>query len=334
MHDRRMNDGIACFEAPLPAGLIAELCAFWQAIFQHDYESLRHVLAGSEHRHNRHILYVAEKHARLAGTCHLTIAQANRELAGLGEICTALQFRRMGIATTLIMRAREDFRRAGGQALFLGTGNPDAARIYHRLGWRRLRRANVMAFIADGRLPEQFLQDWFKHSGATTIAPGSATERICMIPLILADHEWQVMDANVGIFSRRFVNQTSCMGLYPRYAALGRQGSGAWFAAHTRPGCVVGLSTARFRSSGGCQVDGFTHPGYPAAWPALLTASIDWAQARGADYCWVRASSQDEQKLSMFKTLGFSTVGQDEPFELTGREVASLRLRRDTQPRH
>ena len=35
------------------------------------------------------------------------------------------------------------------------------------------------------------------------------------------------------------------MGLYPRYAKLVEQGAGAWFAARTRDGRLVGLASAR-----------------------------------------------------------------------------------------
>ena len=50
----------------------------------------------------------------------------------LGEVATDPKQRRSGISTRLCACALEEFRGNGGEAIFLGTGNPDAARVYYR----------------------------------------------------------------------------------------------------------------------------------------------------------------------------------------------------------
>ena len=330
-------------ESPLPDDLTEELIDFWEVIFETSFEDLRSVLAAAERAQNQDILYLVRQGKKLASSSHLTISKSNPELGGLGEVATAPEFRRLGLASKLCERALNDFRTQGGQALFLGTGNPAAARVYNRLGWRKLAGANVMAFIASGDSPETFLVDCFRKDGSTTTAVASASERIPMIPLLISPHDWQVLDANVGIFSTRYAVQHSCMGLYPRYEALVREGRGEWFGARTDRGNLVGLATAQLDQSPieslegqpsiesigtQCQVDAFTHQNYIGAWKDLIEAAMSWGASRGVPLCSATLSVEDENKRALFESLGFREAGTGEEFNLDGRRVASVRLER------
>ena len=252
---------------PCRRGLIPELTAFWEEIFGTSYEDFKSIFAGDEIEDNEDIVYLMRQGEDLAGTSHLTVGKAEPRLGGLGEVATPPAFRRQGIAAELCESALDDFRRQGGEAFFLGTGNPSAARIYYRFGWRKLAGANVMALIVSGNSPEAFLVDYFREAeGPTTIIPGTAAQRIPMIPLIFCPHDWQVLDANAGIFSTRYALQLSCMGLYPKYNALIQKQSGTWFGAQTDSGHLIGLATAHLDGSGVCHVDGFTHQCRLDAW--------------------------------------------------------------------
>ena len=315
--------------APLPKGLIPELTAFWEEIFETSYEDFKSIFAGDETEDNEDILYLMRQGKDLAGTSHLTVGKAVPRLGGLGEVATPLAFRRQGIAAELCESALDDFRRQGGEAFFLGTGNPEAARIYYRLGWRKFAGANVMALIVSGNSPEAFLVDYFREpEGQTTIVPGTSAQRIPMIPLIVCPHDWQVLDANAGIFSTRYALQSSCMGLYPKYDILVQQQSGAWFAAQRDSGHLVGLATARLDGSGACHVDGFTHQCHVDAWTDLMQAAIDWGADRGAAEGHGTLSVEDEDKRSLFESLGFKVAGEGEAFMLGERQVPSVLLKR------
>ena len=317
---------IVVYRPPLPPALSDELVAFWQDIFQTDYQPFRGVLNGEESEYNQDAFYLVQESGRTVGSAHLTLAGSNPELGGLGEVATTSEFRGRGLATALCTRARDDFRQAGGQALFLGTVNPDAARLYHRLGWRKMAGANAMAFISDRRSPEAFLVDYFRDGSNSTVATGSMAARVPMIPLIFVPHDWQLMDANIGLISTRYADQNSCMMLYPRYAALAKDGFGTWFCARSSHGRTVGLASARLDGAGGCQMDGFAHHCYQDTWETLIAAASDWAIARGANSCWIRVSREDEQKIGLCGALGFRPVGDAEPCALGTRQVPALRL--------
>ena len=314
--------------APLPEGLTLELTAFWEGIFETSYEGFKPIFAGDETEDNEDILYLMREGEDLAGTSHLTVGRAVPRLGGLGEVATPPAFRRQGIAAELCEAALDDFRGQGGEAFFLGTGNPAAARIYYRLGWRKLAGANVMALIVSGNSPETFLVDYFREAeGQITIVPGTAAQRIPMIPLIICPHDWQVLDANAGVFSTRYALQSSCMGLYPKYDVLIQQQRGAWFGAQTDSGHLIGLATARLDESGVCHVDGFTHQGCLDTWQDLMQAAMDWGADRGATEWCGTLSVEDEDKRSLFESMGFEAVGEGEAFTVGERQVPSVLLK-------
>ena len=280
---------------------------------------------GSELDHNRLTVYLERRAATLAGTCALTVSKQVPILGGFGEVATHPAQRGSGIATGLCGRAVEEFRAAGGQALFLGTTSPAARRIYHRLGWRKLAGADVMANISSRDTPEAFLVDYFREPGESTVVPATPAVRVPIIPLLHAPHDWQVLDANAGMYSTRYCVQYSCMGLYRRYlAALGGD-AGDWFCARTADGRSVGLATVRGWGAA-CQVDGFAHPYFAAAWPDLMAAATQRAAARGAGECRAVVCVEDEEKRSLFEGLGFRAAGRAPDFVLDGRAVGAVRM--------
>ncbi|MYC97230.1 MAG: GNAT family N-acetyltransferase [Caldilineaceae bacterium SB0661_bin_32] len=317
------------YEVPISEALIDELFPFWASIFGEVLPDIaREVFLGAEDAYNGGTLYLQREGGRLASTCFTMQSKTLPGLAGFSEVATDPQLRGRGMATELCGRAVEAFRRAGGEAFFLGTVNPAAARVYRRLGWRKLAGANVMANILSGASPEAFLVDYFSGEGAT-VGEASPADRIPMIPLILCPHDWQVLDANTGVCSTRYATQNSCMGLYVRYGRV-RSGGGTWFAARTAEGKVVGLATARRDEAGAFQIDAFAHARFADVWEELVQAAVGRSQERGEDGCYAVVSVEDEEKQSWFESLGFRRAGSGAEFALDGRRVASVRMEKSS----
>ena len=312
-------------EIPLDEDLVARLIPFWASFFGAEHVDLEaEVFLGSEISHNCSTLYFEERDARPVGTCVTVRSRSVPALAGFAEVATDPAFRGRGLATALCTQAVEDFRAAGGEAFFLGTENPQAARIYHRLGWRKLAGANVMLNVTSGQSPEEFLVDYFRKPGDVTVAPAGPAVRIPMIPLIWTPHDDQVLDANVGLHSLRHEVQNSCMGLYPRYVRT-LQSRGTWFAARTDDGRVIGLSTALLERDS-CRVDGFVHSSFQEAWQSLLVAASDWGRNAGANRVSARVCVEDEEKRAKFEAIEFKSDGPGDLFQVGTREVASVLL--------
>ncbi|MYE54701.1 MAG: GNAT family N-acetyltransferase [Chloroflexi bacterium] len=316
------------YEAPLDSALVDELMDLWLPIFEDGIDLTREALLGEEVPHSTITVYTRRIAGKLAGACLVASSPALPGLGGLGEVATTSDARRTGIATALTQQALGDFEEHGGRALFLGTVNPAAARIYHRLGWRKLAGANLMLNVLNRESPEEFIVDYFRRIRGETVsvrAPSPA-DRAPIIPLLVAPHDWQALDFNTGMMSIRYAVQDSCLGLYRRYAAIASDGRGAWFCADTDKGHVLGLSTARLDAKGGCRVDGFTHSYHADAWQALIQAAIRWGVENGATHVYADVSVEDEEKRSKFESVGLSDAGSGDPFDLSGRQVGTRRL--------
>ena len=313
------------YEPPLPEDLIEELTHFWETSYGDSYDSFLPMLRGDERVHNRDVFYVTRQGAELAGTCHLSISRGLPILGGLGEVATAPAMRRRGIATRLSAQAGEEFRSQGGQAWFLGTVNPDATRVYHRLGWRKLSSSIGWTQIISGESPEEFLTDYFRGDhGTPSVRAGGPRDRLPMIPLLSTPHDWQVLDANVGVLSTRYDTLKGALSLYPRFEELAADGRGTWFGAYTPGGRLTGVSTARLDDQGGCRVDGFTHRRFPSAWAKLVGSAVEWASDHGAASTYALLSAEDEEKGSLFEGLGFRRAGTGPEFQIGTRSVPSL----------
>ena len=231
-------------EAPLDPMLVKELFKFWEPIFGGPIDVTPETLLGSEGTQSRITVFTRRLGDNLAGACLVASSSTLPALGGLGEVATSPEARRTGIATELTKQAVDDFADRGGQALFLGTVNHAAARIYFRLGWRKLAGANLMVNVLDGRSPEEFMVDYFRGIGPVEVREPSPADRAPMIPLLVSPHDWQALDFNTGMMSTRYAVQDSCLGLYRRYAALTDGGRGAWFCASDDKGQLAGLSSA------------------------------------------------------------------------------------------
>jgi GNAT superfamily N-acetyltransferase len=313
-------------QVPLEPSLADELVHFWETIFGTSFAWLRGVLAGEEVGNNCDILFICREGTRLVGTSHITFGRATCEVGGLGEVAVDPEFRGRGIGNALCARARDVFRAHSGQAMFLGTTAPNAARVYNRLGWRTLTGTHVMLLTFGPQSSEEFLEDHFQCTAPISVASATAADRTTIIPLLTFPHEWCVLDANVGMFSTRYATQDSCMGLYPRYQTIREGKRGNWFVARAANGRVVGLSTVRLDERGRARVDGFAHRRHASCMGSLIDASMRWGNAHAASEFDAVISEDDQAKLAHFKLAGFRPASAADPFELEGRRLDAAHL--------
>ena len=330
------------FETPIREDLARELFNFWEYIFgSEDPDIPMGVFLGDEADHNRHVVLLERDGDTLTGTCGIMTPRADPRFAGIGEVATRPDYRGRGIANRLCKQALEEFTENGGEAVFLGTTNPSAARIYHRLGWRRIAGTTVYANVTNGESPEEYLAQHFRSPAPVNIVTGDARLRVPMIPLLLTPHDWQILDANLPepMISTRYATQNSCMGLCRKYyyllsplspreggrdqAQRDRRGMPAaeWFAAKTNDGRLVGISTARIDTDNVCQVDGFIHKRFDGSYDALIGAAIEWGARQDSVRFVTRLSVEDEEKRENFEGLGFRAGALDGTFTVGDRDV-------------
>lgn len=295
---------------PLPQALREELLAFWANVFQIPFTAQAGILAGEELSANRDLYYLCRTDSELVATCHLTISRLDPRSGGLGEVATHPNYRGRGLASRLVERAVQEFDRSGGQHLWLGTVNPVAAKVYENFGFRYVANSKVMLRVSTTS-PEAELPQWFPSESheSIEIMPGGAEHRLTMIPLILHPNESAVLDMNCQLLSTRIAEQTSCMGLYPRYQALRRNGS--WFVAQSANGTTVGLGSVERLDAATARIDAFVHPDVgDTVFQELYRRLMEWSASQGCTVVQSYSPADAARKTAKLTELSFQPMGQ------------------------
>lgn len=303
---------LTCVETPLDNNLIDELICFWEEIFGYTYS--RKILEGDEVRYNRNLIYIARDKTKVVGTCNLTLPCHTTTTGGLGEVATSPEYRGHGLASTLCENALADFSSLGGHALFLGTENPKAEKVYGRLGWQRINDSQVWVNLLGHSSVDDFNEDYFKAGSSIRIVEGSASQRIPLIPLVVYPHKSKMLDSNTGMFSTTHTIQKSCMRLYPYYRNHEENLDSIWLCALNEADSLVGLSTAVKKDSNYI-IDGFAHPSYWYALPELITEACRLLE-HNKEKIRVFVAKEDTEKLRVFMQLGFKKVCETDENEL------------------
>ena len=336
-----MDAEITRYEVPVSMEMIEEIWAMWETVPEEvgvgeDISWVRDELSNAVRAEDRKLLYVARVDGKIAGTSVIWVSRRDPKLAEFALPGTAPEFRRRGIGQALFDAPIGDFTATGGEAIFLGASSY-AFRTYMRAGYHKLVGTTTLAYVASGELPEAYLVDFFRGLGPAVVGPGEGADRTSAVPLVFTPHDWQVMDANLGLLSLRYNLFGGFSGRAGGFVDLLDKPDSTFFAARAgERGKVVGLSTAKL-SEGVCSVDGFTHPYYENSWNELIESAAAWGAEHGAERSAAVVSEEDWRKREMFEALGFEAAGRGDDVLLdgmqmstyaNGKKVRSIRLQR------
>ena len=99
-------------------------------------------------------LIVAEDANGLCGTVQLVLGQPENQphRADLSKMLVHRRARRQGLGAALMRAAEATARECGKTLLVLDTANPDAERLYERMGWTRVGVVPGYALLPQGGL--------------------------------------------------------------------------------------------------------------------------------------------------------------------------------------
>ena len=292
---------------PINKKKVDDLSNFWNQIFGNDLlpDLPKNVFLGSEDNYNTTKVFYYSENNSIIATCATVTSKNINTLAGLAEVATHKTFRGNGFAKKLCKTALDEFFINKGQALFLGTSNPIAEKLYIKLGWQKIYNSNVLVNINSNIPYEEFLINYFKDESIILINESNPSTRIPMIPLIIYPHKSDLLDSNINIYSTKYHNQSSCMGLYNKFNILKNENNGTWFIAKTKSEKVVGISTSKLIDYKTFNIDGFIHPNFNQNMDLLINKSIKWSINQGAKKITAEASINDFIKQSTFEKLNF-----------------------------
>ena len=290
------------FESPFAC---REVLNLWEEIFGREEALLETPqVDGTEIADNLDIVYTAVENGQLLGTIHGTIPRAVPAICGLSAMCTTPAARGKGVGRILFTKIVEEMEAQGVQTMFLGTGNPIAAKLYHSLGFSYLPGSHVMVRFRQGDQVD-FTREYFRKPERIRIVPGSAALRIPIIPLVLHEGASLILDCNTGLVDCRTMAQNRCMSLYPQYMTLAERG-GAFWAAVSEQG-IPGAMASVLPTELGFRADFFGCENYLPALPQLLEAC---RQKFGSVY--LQIAEQNPKKIRMAEELGFRPDGAAE----------------------
>ena len=257
----------------------------------------RRQLCGEESEYNADYLFTAYEDGKLLGNIHLTVCGTNGTVGCLGGLVTVPEARGKGVATKLFADACECFDKLGGRMLFLGTGNPVAARMYEKFGFRFITGTAIMVRVKDSPLFD-VCREMYSDKEYEIIEMNDSC-RVPIIPIVADRGRDILMDFNANIINNQYATQNSCTGLYPRFLKI--KENGRVMVARLKNGAVAAVLTER--SDGEIHnIDCFAYTGFEEALPQMLEKAIEMDRNYSAVIC-----KKDTEKLQLFKSFGFST---------------------------
>ena len=311
---------------PLDPESIRQMHELWLAAFGSDFVSdvPNDVLYGEENHWNRTNIYRHISEEQTISTAIVISPSALPSLGGLGEVSTDTRFRGKGLATRICKQLVKDFQSAEGLALFLGTVNPDAARIYERLGWQHINGSKLMVNLSGTDDYDDFIRRYFATSVPSKICKAKPGSRIPIIPLVLFPHDWSILDSNISLYSTNVEPLLSCLGLYRRYDYLRTHCQGEWFTLITEDAKVLGISSAVYKGDNRYQVDGFCHPDHENFFVRLIQTAVHWCKSKNSVEITFNVSKQDKDKENLVRNVGFRTMEEEAHLESGNRKTRIL----------
>ena len=287
-HDEFDATEVVLYPAPFDA---EEMLSKLEEIFGKEERLLETPqLTGREASENTDIVLLAKKNGSLVGAIHGTIPKHDPHLAGLSAMFTTQEARGIGLGKKLFGQMVETLESRGATAIFLGTSNPIAEKLYASFGFRYLFGSGVMARFSSGAAVDFTKSRFDAPAGTIHIEEGSPKMRIPIVPLTLSRLGYKIYDANLGLVNPEVLSQYSCMGLYPRYMELAEQG-GRYFGAYDEAGVLGAAATATEDG----RFDGF-------AYPAFEEALQETFRKTNASYMVV--ADMDDAKIALAEKLG------------------------------
>ena len=286
---------------------VDKLSTFWNEIFGIDLipDLPKDVFLGSENAYNTVKVFYYSEDNSIISTCATVTSNNINILGGLAEVATHKRFRGNGFAKDLCDKALDKFFTNKGQALFLGTSNPIAEKLYIKLGWQKIHNSNVLVNINSNIPYKEFSINYFKDEYIISIDEANPSARIPIIPLTIYPHRSELLDSNINIYSTKYHNQSSCMGLFYKFNILKKEHNGSWFVAKTKSGKIVGISTSKLIDYKTYNIDGFAHPNFNKNIDLLINKSIKWCINQGAEKITAQSNINDFIKQSIFEKLNF-----------------------------
>jgi RimJ/RimL family protein N-acetyltransferase len=265
-----------------------------------------------------------EARGPIVGTAWYVVPADNPRVGLLGGVLALPSARRRGIATIATRACVDHFERQGGQAIYLGTVNPDAWRVYEKLGFTTYSGVVRRALVGEAReFGDTFDANYFRVAGPTSVRAATWGDQAGVSALYFGPHSTVLLDAPTGTFARDASPLSSCVGFYPRLwdSTLGRAGRLAVLLTDDRR--VLGTLALHRRLAAPeahrATLDFCVAPSAADRAEQLLAFAREEARRLELTSLEASACERDASKLAALTRAGFRAVALvPEAFEIAG----------------
>ncbi len=186
------------FEPPAD-GYIEKIDRFWSRSCEGFGQYVNKSLAGELLSCTRDVYFFGEIDGEIIARTGVLYPVDTMELGTLGFVTTAEEHRRRGISSILVEAALDDFRKRGGVAMHLATGNPIAVRLYKKCGFNELGTPAIMRYTAPGS--DDFESWFYDYGGKPSIRPVNWGDIATLESLYsIVSHPWLIRDYPRGVW--------------------------------------------------------------------------------------------------------------------------------------
>ena len=200
--------------APLPWEFAWQIESFLLEIFEYGDYSFRSALRGEYAAGLCHVFFLALQNNRIIAAAGCLYSRRNHQIAILGPVAVAENFRRKGIASTLLERVIDHLICRDCQALYLAAPeNNPARKLYRKIGFEKYHGIVMRRLLSD---KPNFTDVYFNKSLATNIRPVNWGDFPAVAALMVEPCSMYSFDFREGLFSSRYVEPNRFLPVFPR----------------------------------------------------------------------------------------------------------------------
>ncbi len=285
------------------------------------------VFAGDMVEYTADMYFFCELESEIIARTACIIPRDTKDLATLGFVHTAPEYRRKGIGSLLLETAINEFEKGGGIAIHLATRNPAAGRLYRKHGFRELGSPGIMRYVREGF--GDFESEYYRGTGNASIRDCHWGDYPRLEFLYsVSGHPWLIRDYPRGVWTGDRKDAYENEALDVMFSQ--EREKGAAVVAHNGKKRVVGCASMIinevFTGKKSADFDMFVMPEYFGSMPALLDALKRRAARLGIDEIETWVHTGDREKLDAVSAAGFTKRGERMDARLSGEAGIPLEL--------
>lgn len=248
----------------------------------------------------------------------------NQEIGTLGHVFTRPEYRGRGLCSALMEVVCRIFKEQGGLAMYLGSDNPVAIRIYERYGFRLYNppsgSGGTFRWVVKGA-PDAFDDAYFAPL-SVSIRQGHPGDLSLMGALYNCPHPWLIKD-----FAHQVYRESGFEGQFLRAIQEIRQGGSFHVlenSAHRIMGAALLIPNRQPYQGHVKTLDFLVHPNYFDHAESLVERTL--TEAEPDEVIRAYAASSDEEKIAILESLSFRSQGSLSDQFRTDQGSADLRI--------